>query len=730
MPRQNPPINKDQINQNYQYDAYDITRILDARRMGVEAVLREAIPTITLPDVRVSGAVNLSVQENQPDHLVQILNKEKTGYGSKTLLIPCNIPSAYVNDNGHWVGIVLKTKLDGSIDRAGYLDSLDTRNTVPSEIQQMFATVYPGEVLHAIPCANQNDHVSSGPYLVESLLKTAFNLEDREVHDELLLRLLDIESLYDYDKIFSNIFFRTKQAGASNSEPQEELLSVPENIADLFTTVTSIQQNIKDLLTTQPSGTAPVSAAALQEQFSAVCDRNGVIKLQLRYVAGNRNLTPFLYRPLWREDKIGFMRDHSKTAVIGVVGLAGSVFKGPGLNAAREAATEGFKIGITNGLKGLATAFNPYGIALTAAGMAGSYVSEAQSRKFAANIVEALALYNASAPSSKDPLLIEAEQKINDEFGFKDDNSRNTYRFVRWFGTSREQYEFAHLVWAQIMAKLKKPEALDKFVQLYEQTSNETFKAMALIGQICMLMDNKIWVNDKGSVNIAPEERKKLLDKHVFTLNSKFPKIVEKYLGMVLQAYFNLNQVVITQEHTKAFNEFDLLDNKLDSILNFKELHCLRYLQLSGGIESAGKIAEVVFTFAQALCHIIKEEHFKVNNTKGDKNISAKQKDESIAAQEKLQECTKLITSFGLWHLMESERSSNLKCILEDIDKHTKQYLSKNFISASEETKQEESTATKTPMFNAFKHGNSGKAEASDALHGNSATHASSLVMQ
>ena len=264
-------------------------------------------------------------------------------------------------------------------------------------------------------------------------------------------------------------------------------------------------------------------------------------------------------------------------------------------------------------------------------------------------------------------------RKISDEFGVDANNPRKAYRIVRWFGTSREQYEFAHLVWAQIMVGLQDISALDKFTHIYATTSNKTFKAMALIGKICILSNDKLWDNREESQKISQELRYKDLDMQVFKLNTEFPDIVAKYLSMALQAYVDLGQIISLQGHTRLFHEFASLQIKIDAILNFKELHCLRYLQLKDKSAPAGKVAEVVFTFAQALCHIIIVNHLKFNNKQNDETISDNVLSESSAAQQKLQQCQDLITIFNLREI--SIRVPKLKYILEDIDKNTHLYL-------------------------------------------------------
>lgn len=669
------PISEDKINQNYQYDTVDVKKILEARLKCYASIGSS---------VRVGDVATLGESSEQAENLIQVLQKENVA-GNKYLLIPCNIPSSHVDDRGIWVGIILETQPNGKVIRAVYIDPLFSNSGAHEHVQRLINLVHANISLEKIQCIINDDHKNSGPYLIENFMAT-LGKGIKKNPDALSPRLLDIKALFEHDKEFYNTFVNIKQK-QTFSDSQEEHMPVSENIEELFTTVTAMNQNIKDLLSGQADEKNAVSIKQLQEQYKAVCDEGGVIKLQLRYVANNRNLSPFLYRPLWRDGKIGFMRDYSYTPMIGVIGLFGSIFKGPGVTFAYEAATAGYSVGVMEAIKGAATGFNPLGVAATVVTMGGTIVSEQQSRKFAANIQEALYLYNSSGPEHDDETLKLAEKKINDEFGLDADNAEGMllndhflYRTTRWLSTSREQYEFAHLLRAQIMASRNKAESLSIFTQVFDAAQNEAFKAMSLIGKICMLSDKKKLVDQAGGEVISKIERNCQLNSSVLILNKHFPEMVHRYLGMALQAYFDLEQIISIQGN-KAFLEFKPLREKIDAIINFKELHCLRYLQLDKASVPAGKIAETVFTFAQALCHQIIGEHLKANNKSNDKEIVAEQKKEANMMQEKLRSCIKLINEFGLRAV--SANYPKLKYILEIIDNHTKKYLEQEVVTQS-----------------------------------------------
>lgn len=141
-------------------------------------------------------------------------------------------------------------------------------------------------------------------------------------------------------------------------------------------------------------------------------------------------------------------------------------------------------------------------------------------------------------------LIEESRRLLKIELGIGLDGNHFITRAIRWLEPSTlNQSEFATLLLAQDLAKLKKLESYDIFEQLHS-SKNDTIKLMSLIGQISLLDEMKSWDPIKD-VLINEDDRASKFNHAMRTLNTEYKDTLNCYFDDDSQSwelmYYSVN---------------------------------------------------------------------------------------------------------------------------------------------------------------------------------------------
>jgi hypothetical protein len=125
--------------------------------------LRQRFPARFPKPIYVLAAVDDSV-DSQWEHRLRQVKGNRTG--ERITLIPYHL------ENSHWIGISIKSKADGQIERAEFIDPVKQSNFAPDNLQKRFAKLYPGVILQSRNFQHGNREQSAA-LTVENLLKAA-----------------------------------------------------------------------------------------------------------------------------------------------------------------------------------------------------------------------------------------------------------------------------------------------------------------------------------------------------------------------------------------------------------------------------------------------------------------------------------------------------------------------------------------------------------------------------
>ncbi|CAF3967323.1 unnamed protein product, partial [Rotaria sp. Silwood1] len=107
-----------------------------------------------------------AVDDNVDGEWERRLQQAKNNHdGEQIALIPYNL------GNFHWIGVLIKFKADGKIERAEFIDPVKESSFTPNKLQEQFFEVFPHSELHSRTCAQYGDRKDSAMLIVKYLLK-------------------------------------------------------------------------------------------------------------------------------------------------------------------------------------------------------------------------------------------------------------------------------------------------------------------------------------------------------------------------------------------------------------------------------------------------------------------------------------------------------------------------------------------------------------------------------
>lgn len=631
-----------QVNPEYQYKSKDLQPIILSR----VSYLLEQNPNLFRKKIFVSTAITIG--NNNPKTLESFLIQAKNNSnGVRIILIPCQF------DDNHWVGILLEIEPNNKI-KAEYLDSdLIEGQEIDSSLLTQFNNALPDSLLQIKDCWLQEDSYNAGTYVVENLLRAAQCSPGTAQLDTNTMRALHLQSLEKYKPDFYMDFKQRQRKDRPTILPSTaaNVTPVSDSVDLLFTTLYKLNIHLEELFSDQVNENAMAAlSSSSQELFQTVCDEHGILRLRLLDAANNKRVAKFLPVKEWKNNKLGFIWDYSVAESVAVTGSLASYATGIGLGEAVQAyRTAGTFI---QGARGFAAILNPWVLGPTVALTIASAASTTEAREFARQINTAV----QKADTGDETQLLEAKRILEQEF-----KQSEFVRGIRWFSTSNDQYQFAHLLLVQIKIDLKiigfNP--YNQFQTIYQEASNQFIRGMALIGQINALVKS---ISSEQDLNARTNLGNQLNSK-VVILNNNHRDLTQQYLHSVVQAYRLMFAKVQNREFLKSEREFEPVRGSIDKLIKFRDLRVLRFMR------PHGEIAEVMFTFLQTLCYVIYEEHYKEISDSAKTN--KKGEAASRNAVDKINSCFELIRIY-------ENKLEEYKSIIDIIEEYSLQYLEMN----------------------------------------------------
>ncbi|CAF4494425.1 unnamed protein product, partial [Didymodactylos carnosus] len=159
---------EDFINQPHQ-----TINIQDALLTRLEEA-RQQFPERFSKSVQVLAAVDDTIDGEWEQRLRQ--TKEK-------LTEVCVMLIPYYLGDFHWIGVLIKYKMDGQIEWAEFIDPVKNSTFQPDKLQKQFTKIYPGVILKSKTFQKHNDQKLSARLTIENLLKAAEKAVLTEVHN-------------------------------------------------------------------------------------------------------------------------------------------------------------------------------------------------------------------------------------------------------------------------------------------------------------------------------------------------------------------------------------------------------------------------------------------------------------------------------------------------------------------------------------------------------------------
>ncbi|CAF2749764.1 unnamed protein product [Rotaria sp. Silwood2] len=119
-----------------------------------------------------------TVHDNMDAEWKQRLQQAKEQRNGEYFII---IP--YKVSNIHWIGVLIKFKADGQVERAEFIDPFGTSNLDVNKLQKQFADVYPGIILQARNVQKQDNRKKNAELIIGNLLKAIEEYQLTNIND-------------------------------------------------------------------------------------------------------------------------------------------------------------------------------------------------------------------------------------------------------------------------------------------------------------------------------------------------------------------------------------------------------------------------------------------------------------------------------------------------------------------------------------------------------------------
>lgn len=671
------------INNAYQYESEDIQAILECHVNRIQ----KTYPDAFRKPILVMAAASNDQKDNSLKLILEADKKAQTR--ERILLIPCRLYLG--NSNGqdiyHWVGLLLEFNNDNEIKHALYLDSIEstieTHREYIDPIDQQLRQVYPGQTWTPTDCLQQDDETSCGTYVIENLLRHSRVVKPNTVKTTQQLRAKDLASLKKGNESFFNSFNLRQRNNIPTVQATMAPKVAPEEINNLNTTIVALHSQIENYFSGEASAFPAENIKAINKKFHTIFNKEtGALELQPKNITAVEGMSSFMATRIFRDRSVSALKDYTPGMAAGFVGGSAavgvsSIFGlGEGYFTVSEAVAVGRAAIVADGMAsgmmvGARALISPWtlgpGVALMGASAAKTYFS----RAFASSIHTAIDLYH-DAKEPDDVKLVEAENIIQNELG-NGVNSRSVVtKTLCWLSTPTNQYEFAYLLLAQIRAKQGLPEALNMFDKVLKESKNSTLKAMSLVGKINIYSKQKTCriMYDGCQVNLSEADTKSFLEQQIDLLNKEHKEVIQSYFKAVWDAYSVMYEVITNANFLKSEEEFSDDRKKIEKIINFKDINCMRYM------EPHGHMAMVVFSFVQGLAHVAMEEQYrKLDITSKDKAISKSRTNEQRLAMEKFNECKSFMEEFDLEDPQDAKDLGIIRTIMSYKEGYFKKYM-------------------------------------------------------
>lgn len=446
----------------------------------------------------------------------------------------------------------------------------------------------------------------------------------------------------------------------SNSENENILTPVYKDLDDLFKILIKMHDQITPLFLDKKAQLNAAELQELEDLFYTVSDQDGVLGLQLKDSQEMHARFKFL-----KESSYINISKSAREYIPGIsLGAGAGLVTAYGLGmdvmvkanavagAAEVVLVEAGAIACTSevaleaALVG-ARVLNPVFFIPSVLFSSAAWFSIYMSRELSASIQRALKLYD-DAKDAKDTGLIEAEEILNVELGNGAAGRTKITRTVRYPSTSSDQFDLLSLLLAQIHLKQEVGGSYDEFQRIIDSTASKNIKGMALVGQLDMLSPTSKWIFYKeGTSGLnkevkSVEERMKLLDSKVKELNESHKELVSFYFNLVWNAYNSVLDSVKAGVCLHTAEEFMKQKLSINKILSFQGLHVLRYMGENG------KLAEILFSFIQAVSHVMHDVHNKHISNNYNLGSESVMRNESELAKKQLSLCINLIDNYAL----------------------------------------------------------------------------------
>lgn len=676
------------IDQNYQYNDKEVKLILMTRISKALGILRRT------PD----RSCSIVVLFQDARHLRLLLELElerridRNNY-AREILIPYRIGL------NHWVGVHIKIDNDGKVSKAVFLSSLTEDADTPSnELEKQAFTIVEEAISHV------HDY--------RGLVKDSICKQSR-VQDSIVFAIENLVFSYlgggkpqnapngNGCRVCYKTILNSTQDNTSPTDPVEiRVTSVSDEVEDLVNTLKKLNviingddtRNIKGYFI-EPKSKVSTDLAKLHSEYRTVYNqRTKRLELQLNKMHDNRHVAEFTRRmPLHISMSRAAVR-YINISGVGVIGGGAAGVVGGALIASVDTIAGGaFNFGRASllfknpGVFFTSPAFIVPVVVGVVAGGTYEYTGE-QVRIFGRVVKEAYVTYLET--NKGDQRLNTAAKKLENELGIGVDGKWRLSILLRDFRLYDSQIVFANILLAKIYAKQGNSKCYSMFKEIGDKFPGKKYEAMCLVGLIDIYSDPVRWKLSRSGAAMNENEREDILRETINKLNENHVQFIKSYFAFVMHAYAKVFAILTNASVMRSSEEFEEDLKTLNELTTMPNLQCMRFMQIHEDAmisKPVGKIAEVVFTFVQALKEVMLAENVKYQHIAlGTSIIPNTREYEAVSrlvtnAAYKLRDSRKLITVLKLDEKSDSnEHDVIISIIKEYIDRYEER--NKHFI--------------------------------------------------
>lgn len=670
--------------QNYQYTDREVRLLVDGRidkmlRMhrrrpdGIARILVVSEDAVHSRFLRALAEEQSNASDNNAREVFIQYNNSLQWVGvhlknAREILIPYKIGFH------HWVGVHIKIDINGKITKAVFLSALaEDAASSSKELEERALKIIEAALLHVHDYKN-------------GLVKKSF-CKQACAQDSIVF-------------VIANLSYSYFDAGPTNPPTSKGLrvdynstLSLKQGTVEI--TVKAVSEDVKDLITTLKDLNRKINGyaanngyflepteqiedlALLDSQYTIVYNQSSKrIELQLDRMYDDEHVANFTRRMPLHTTMPRAAARYIKSAGVGAIGgglagLAGGV---------AFASVESMAGGVVNlGRAALLLEnpgvffFSPAFLAPLAAGVVAGGVYEytnEQARIFGRTTKEAYTAYRDA--NKGEQVLDDAAKKLEIQLGLGVDGKWRLSNSLRNMHLHDSQIKFAKVLLAKIYAKQGNRECFSMFKKLIDKHPGTEFEAMCLVGLIDMYSDRVRWKLSDFGVAMPEAKRSEELAVSIDKLNKNHHQFINCYFACVMNAYAQIFEILTTASFMEEPEKFEAHRERLMQLSAMPNLHCMRFMKMRGReSEPVGKVAEVVFAFAQGITAVMFAEHVKYQHIAHGTRISVNSAEyDAISsavtnAFDSLTICRNLIKKFKLDGQSNSNRYDHIISVIK-----------------------------------------------------------------